>query len=411
MPVIKRVTFTKNMVESVRGNPDGAPYRLWDSKVPGLALRVLPSHRSTYEVHWGRNKALKLGTNGVMTLDGARTAARRALSEVAEHGAPLATKKSGRTVASFGEFVKEHYGPYVVVNNKAGEATLAALKAQFGHLFHRPLTDITRADFDAFKTKRRAAGISPATINRDMDRLKAALSKAVEWDCGLRENPILGVKRLRGIEQRIRHLSPVEESALRAALETREVMAKERRKSGNEWRGARGEPLLPPIEGFSDHLMPMTLLALNTGLRRGELTGLTWADVNLQSNYLTVRAVSAKSEKTRHIPLNSEAQSVLRVYRRQHAGQGRLFTVVSVSKAWRSLMEAAGIEDFRFHDLRHTFASNLVMAGVDLNTVRELMGHSDISMTLRYAHLAPEHKAAAVEVLSNRGFLVSNELL
>lgn len=408
MPVIKRVTFTKNLVESVRGNPDGAPYRLWDSKVPGLALRVLPSHRSTYEVHWGRNKALKLGTNGAMTLDAARTAARRALSEVAEHGAPLATKKGGQKVATFGEFIEKHYGPYVVVNNKAGDATLAALKAQFGYLFQRPLAEISRADFDAFKTKRRAAGISPSTINRDMDRLKAALSKAVEWSCGLEENPILGVKRLRGIEQRIRHLSPNEEAALRAALETREALAKAKRQSGNEWREARGEPLLPEIEGFSDHLMPMTLLALNTGMRRGELTGLTWVDVNLQARYVTVRAASAKSEKTRHIPLNSEAHSVLQAYQRQHTGKGKLFNLVSVSKAWNSLMETAGIMDFRFHDLRHTFASNLVMAGIDLNTVRELMGHSDISMTLRYAHLAPEHKAAAVEVLSRKETAICN---
>ena len=68
----------------------------------------------------------------------------------------------------------------------------------------------------------------------------------------------------------------------------------------------------------------------------------------------------------------------------------------NIRRSWAGVLDAAKISGFRLHDLRHTFASRLVMAGVDLNTVRELLGHSDYSMTLRYAHLAPEHKAAAV---------------
>lgn len=143
----------------------------------------------------------------------------------------------------------------------------------------------------------------------------------------------------------------------------------------------------------------MTLLALNTGMRRGELTSITWSDVNFHTKTVTIRAGYAKSAKARHIPLNSEALEVLKVYRKQSDPEGRLFNVVSVKKSWNALATAAGLSTFRFHDLRHTFASKLVMAGVDLNTVRELLGHADIRMTLRYAHLAPEHKAAAVEKL------------
>ena len=77
--------------------------------------------------------------------------------------------------------------------------------------------------------------------------------------------------------------------------------------------------------------------------------------------------------------------------------------LTTVNKSWAGLVQAAKVQGFRFHDLRHTFASKLVMAGIDLNTVRELLGHSQIAMTLRYAHLAPEHKAAAVERLVKPG--------
>lgn len=136
----------------------------------------------------------------------------------------------------------------------------------------------------------------------------------------------------------------------------------------------------------------------NTGLRRGEITQLTWPDVNLPGKMLTVRAGYAKSGKARHVPLNSEAVAVLTQWKEQEP-DGRLFKLICTAKAWGALMDAAQLENFRFHDLRHTFASKLVMAGVDLNTVRELLGHGDIAMTMRYAHLAPEHKAAAVERL------------
>lgn len=142
------------------------------------------------------------------------------------------------------------------------------------------------------------------------------------------------------------------------------------------------------------------LAATNTGTRRGQLTSLTWSDLNLPGKRLTVRAVTAKAGKARHLPLNSEAVAVLERWAKCMPYDGdRVFLIENPKKAWAALMDDAKIRDLRFHDLRHHFASRLVMAGIDLNTVRDLLGHADIKMTLRYAHLAPEHKASAVEAL------------
>lgn len=108
---------------------------------------------------------------------------------------------------------------------------------------------------------------------------------------------------------------------------------------------------------------------------------------------------------TRYIPLNSEALETLKQWRKQTLGEGLIFPnkndakFSNLRKAWHTILKQAEIVNFRWHDMRHHFASRLVMASVDLNTVRELLGHSDIKMTLRYAHLAPEHKAQAVEKL------------
>jgi integrase len=218
----------------------------------------------------------------------------------------------------------------------------------------------------------------------------------------LESNPFADLQ-LRPVESRrvVRFLNQAEERKLRKALADRDAAMIAARESGNGWRIARGKALLPAIhaDGYGDHLTPLVLLAMNTGLRRGELLSLRWSDINLDARLLTVRAETAKSGKQRHIPLNAEATKVLRTWAGRSEGDC-VFGVSDVKTAWVALVRAAGLENFRFHDLRHHFASKLVMAGVDLNTVRELLGHSDIKMTLRYSHLAPDHLAAAVAKIS-----------
>ncbi len=150
-------------------------------------------------------------------------------------------------------------------------------------------------------------------------------------------------------------------------------------------------------------MMPAVLISLNTGLRRGELLALCWNDINLRLAVLSVQATSAKSGQTRHVPLNAESVEALKRWREQNPDATPLDKVFAVSTsfqtAWSGILKAAGIQRFRWHDLRHHFASRLVQADVNLNTVRELLGHGSLAMTLRYAHLGPDQKRQAVALL------------
>jgi integrase len=155
---------------------------------------------------------------------------------------------------------------------------------------------------------------------------------------------------------------------------------------------------MPPLD-YGDHLTPAVLLSMNTGLRLGELVSLRWANIDFQGALLTVEGNTAKSEQTRHVPLNTEAVDVLTRWRKQQTDTERVFPIARFKTAWTAILERAHISKFRWHDLRHHFASRLVQAGVPLNTVRELLGHGSLAMTLRYAHLAPDQKINAVAKL------------
>jgi len=184
------------------------------------------------------------------------------------------------------------------------------------------------------------------------------------------------------------------------------VKRREARAHHNAWCEARKLPAWPTYGTFTDHLRPLVLLLLHTGIRFGEACALTWRDVDLTGALLTVRGATAKSATTRHVPLNETVLKALKAWTPKGADADayvfpgrKAGKLTDIKTAWKELLahiDGKPIANFRVHDLRHTFASKLVQAGVDLNTVRELLGHRDITMTLRYAHLAPEHRAAAV---------------
>jgi integrase len=314
---------------------------------------------------------------------------------------------SARQTLTFAAFVDQHYAPWATAQRRTGTEQAARLRAIFGPTLDAlRLDEITPFVIERWRSGRLIDGKSSGTVNRDLNTLRGALSRAVEWGL-VAAHPLATVKASK--EDRaaiVRYLSRAEEKRLRAALTARDTTRRAERASANAWRRERAYALWPEHDAYTDHLTPIVLLALNTGLRRGELFGLRWADVDLVRAIVTVQGGGAKSGQTRHVPLNSEAVAVLQAWRPTDADPAAYVfpgdsgaRLEDIKSAWLPLVSAAKVPAFRFHDLRHTFASNLVQAGIDLNTVRELLGHADLQMTLRYAHLAPEHKASAVATL------------
>lgn len=384
--------------------PAEKPFEVRDTRLKGLLLRVQPSGVMSFYVEYARGKRVNIGRAGAVTPAQAREHAKRILAEAYQGRDPMARRQE-MGAHTFNSFVEEVYAPWAEQNIRTAHATVTRLKSSFPDLQNRKLKDITPWMVEKWRMARLKAGAKPTTVNRDLDDLKSSLAKATAWGL-LDAHPLAGVKRSKvDSNPAVRFLTKEEERRLRAALDAREERIRQERTNANSWREGRQYRLLPDLReaAFCDHLKPLVLLSLHTGLRRGELFSVAWHHVDLAQANLTVHGAKAKSGKTRHVPLNSEALAVLEGWREQAAGpEGLVFPgrhggpLNNVRKSWMGVLQAAGIERFRWHDLRHSFASRLVMAGVDLNTVRELLGHSDYQMTLRYAHLAPEHKAAAV---------------
>lgn len=397
----------------------GKRYRAWDSEIQGFHLRVTPAGKKVFILTYRHQRVLKeytIGKYGNLTVDEARRIARKQTGLVADGHDIQAERKASekavlrRNIATLAAFYTEKYQPWAESNLKGHLETTRTLNTDFKHLHSRYLGDISQWDAQKWASNMQKAGLRNTTINRRMASLKGVLSRAKEWGV-IESNPLAGMKSLKTDDSpNVRYLSSLEKSQLLKALNERQEEQRMRRKSHNRWLNTRHNNITAPLaETYTDYLMPIILLALNTGMRRGEIFDLRWTDVNLRRKLITIRGEISKSGSTRHIPMSNEAHACLSAWKPEHLKNQLVFPspttgfrLNNIYSSWKKLLEKTGINNFRFHDLRHHFASTLVMKGVDLNTVRELLGHSDIKTTLRYAHLAPEHTAAAISVLNER---------
>ena len=264
---------------------------------------------------------------------------------------------------------------------RSAETDRYRVRALRRHLAGVVMHDLGAAQVRGYIAARHGEGAADGTINRELSLLSTAINYAnAEWDWGL-PNPVKG-RKLAEPEGRVRWLSHEEAEALVAAA-----------------KGAVRSPFLADL----------ITVALHTGCRRGELLGLEWRRVDLKHNVLLLEAAHTKGKRRRTVPLNQTARAALiqrARFRSEHCPatpwvfafhDGR--AAQDLRGAFSAACTAAGITDFTFHDLRHTCAAWLVTDGAPLAEIRDLLGHSTILMTERYAHLAPENLRATVRML------------
>ena len=287
-------------------------------------------------------------------------------AEIAQESFKMPSKKRTPTFVQFAEIYLEHARQ----KKKTWRYDEGALRTAASFFKSKRVDQITSWDIERYRAKR-AECRAKGTANKELALLRYMFNLAVEWGF-LEKSPVAGVKALKEDEHPMRVLSSSEEEAL--------------------------------LEAAAGHLKPIIVAALNTGMRKGELLSMRWRSVDLRRRVVTVEV--SKAGKVRHIPINGRLLTELKPLRKRGAS-GYVFRfngnpIKDIKTAFLKAVRRSKIKPCRFHDLRHTFATRLVLAGVDLATVKELMGHSSISTTMRYAHPAPEHKRAAVDLLGKR---------
>jgi integrase len=240
------------------------------------------------------------------------------------------------------------------------------------------LKDISPMLIERFKRERLATPVTangkprkPASVNRDIACLSRICTMAIDNGM-LQKNPCSKVKRLRENNIRTRYLTDAEE-----------------------------KQLMDAIAGPFERLRPIIILALNTGMRQGEIVGLKWSNVDWQREIIQV--TNTKNADDRAIPMNDTMKALLLKLWRDRSTE-RVFNEQAgpVSYSFRRLARNAKLVDFHFHDLRHTFATRLA-PHTDAFTLAALLGHKTLAMTARYTHATAEGKRRAVVALNNVG--------
>lgn len=356
--------------EARKAKSGDKPWEMRDRRVTGLLLRIQPSGKKNWYLEIERGRRKRLGPFPAVTYEIARGMAEAIIGSRAR-GEVIPTKKI--KVMTLGQFLSAHYRPHVKAHHRDAKGTFGVLDTQFGHWNSKPLSAFMAQDLADWRTMRLATGIAKATINRQCTTIKTCFEQAVARGL-IPSNPFASIKPFRVDNGRVRFLSDDERVRFLSALDQIR------------------------IDSHQSHIYLPVLLAYYTGLRLSEVNALSKKAIDLQRKLITVTALSSKSGRTRHVPIHDALLSAIQEQWESLPKLTPMF-IGRPKRSWASLMEAAQLENFTFHCLRHDFASRLVMAGVDLRTVQTLLGHASLLMTQRYSHLSPDHVAGAIAKL------------
>ena len=266
----------------------------------------------------------------------------------------------------FNEFADLYLRDYAMVAKESGktdEYRLKRIKEYFKVI--DDLREITPLMIQKFRAERLKEGVSKVTTNREIQLLKKMFNVAIEENY-LEENPAKKIKLYSELDTvRDRVLSEEEEPRLFSEL--------------------------------AEHVRPFALMSLHTGMRKGELHKLMWCNVDLEKRQIKVE--KTKSKKVRFIPINSVLFDEFSRLKLKKGQEQRVFPFKYTQTAWENARRRAGLEDLTFHDLRRTFGTRLLEAGVDIVTISKLYGHSSVLVTQRYLHPKDKLSKEAVEAL------------
>ncbi len=421
--------LTPSLVKSLAAKK--SRYIVTDIQVPGLAVTVYPSGSKTFTYRYKIKKStvvnsIPLGSTKKLTLSDARDAAKVKAGEIAkgidlqkEQKKIAENKKKAKLNKELRLFnyIDKYYEPLIRDKNTTAEEVINILKKNFDFIKNKRIDKIDNLDIEKWRKIREKDNIAFSTFKNIYAYLKSCINTALKHYKFINSFELqyhsLELKKTDTINPpKLRFLSRKEEKNLKNALNSRDIKLRESRKNYIKWHSIRksSKKIPDPIsdDQYPDYINPIVTIAYKTGFDKGDILDFFWEKhIDLENRKISkIRNKTARRIKNPQpvvVPMSDDVFKILSKWGEQHGMKGRVFVskktkdrIDNIDKAWENILDDAGIKNFRFKDLRHTFASWLAIDDTDLMVIRDLMGHTDIRTTQIYAHLRPSSQKNAV---------------